>query len=527
MKNCPICAALARAFTIVLLLPSVSWGIVNVGDDLELEGFMKAQNIMRAPSPSNAELIMQRNTAQIEGKYYFLRDSQAFGRFATGPLEEATFTFIGRGVYDSVYDIRDAYSNLSGGSVESTIREAFVDLVMPPFTLRLGKQQVVWGETDNFRALDVINPLDLSWHWSRESWEDIRIPLWMARGIYDIGKIGPFEESFLEVIWMPWDFEPNDVETDPRYPWAFYGGGLAEVSNAVVIGDELFDLNRTVRSRQPGGDISNSQAGFRYKGIWGEIDFSVNYFYGFSANTGARVRSDLATFDGDSLNAVIDLVNPRTHVLGVTASYSEERYTQSVIRMESAVTRGVPVALAAGAPRRVDREQDQLDTVRQSVVMLAIDRPTWIRALNDQRTFFLSAQVFWRRYLDYSSFYRGISSVVPANIGGEVIPGRFVSTNTDKVDQDEFVFTFAASTTYGAAGLWNPQFVFVYDPRSTGAYNKLSVEYLFSKHLVFQVEQHFYWRASGSDLGPWQLGDLWGRAGDRRNETVFNMVLQF
>ena len=174
----------AAAAVGLALWPS-AWAIVKVGNDLELEGYVNAQNIWRVPSLDDAEMIMQRNTAQVEGKYYFLREGEAFGRFDAGPIEEATFTFIGRGVYDSVYDFRDRYDDLSGGNFESTIREAFVDFVVPPFTLRLGKQQVVWGEADNFRALDVINPLDLSWHWSRESWEDIRIPLWMARGIYD------------------------------------------------------------------------------------------------------------------------------------------------------------------------------------------------------------------------------------------------------------------------------------------------------------------------------------------------------
>ena len=197
-KNC----VLLSIFLSLVLLPAVSWGIINVTDDLELEGFVRTQNTVRTPMFKDAEFIMQRNMAQLESKYYFLRGSQAFGRFATGPLEEATLTLIGRGVYDSIYDIRHTYSEPFGHNekenrkFEYKLREAFVDMVLPPFTIRLGRQQVVWGETDNFRALDVINPLDLRDHWSWEPWEDIRIPLWMARVIYDIGKIGPLEESF-------------------------------------------------------------------------------------------------------------------------------------------------------------------------------------------------------------------------------------------------------------------------------------------------------------------------------------------
>ena len=528
-KNCVLLSILLS----LVLLPAVSWGIINVTDDLELEGFVRTQNTVRTPMFKDAEFIMQRNMAQLESKYYFLRDSQAFGRFATGPLEEATLTLIGRGVYDSIYDIRHTYSEPFGHNekenrkFEYKLREAFVDMVLPPFTIRLGRQQVVWGETDNFRALDVINPLDLRDHWSWEPWEDIRIPLWMARVIYDIGKIGPLEESFIEGIWIPWDFQPNKLALDTRRPWGFTGDGLAKVANSALIGDELFNLDLTVRDGKPSKKLKNGQAGVRFKAVWGGIDFSLNYFYGFSANTGVKIRSDMARINGNTLRAVANTENPRSHTVGLAANYSEERFTQSVFRLETTFTTGVPVTIAPGASLRVDPDQNQFDTARQSVVMLAIDRPTWIRPLNNLRTFFITTQIFWRRYMDYSRLYRGIPSVRRASVGGEVVPGRFTSLNADKIDQNEFVITFAASTSYGAAGLWQPLFVFALDPLSTGAYNKVAMDYLWSNHIIFRLEQNFFWRVSGHDPGPWGLGDSWGRPGASRHETVATMIYQF
>jgi len=528
------CFASWVLFLALAIMPAPSWGIIAVTDDVELEGFVKTQNILRTPMFRDAELIMQRNTAQLEGKYYFLRESQAFGRFATGPLEEATLTLIGRGVYDTVYDIRHRYNEAFGKDqrlnrqAEYKLREAFVDMVLPPFTLRLGRQQVVWGETDNFRALDVINPLDLRWHANWEPWEDIRIPLWMARAIYDIGKFGPLEESFIEAVWIPWDFQPNKVAADPRRPWGFIGDGLAAVPNSVMFGDELHNLITTVRDDKPSKKFKNGQAGVRFKAIWGGIDFSLNYFYGFSADAGFKVRSDLARLEGRTLHAVLDRVHPRSHVVGIAANYSEEKYTQSVFRMETTFTTGVPVALdPAAAFTRIDPDGNLFDTADRSVVMLAIDRPTWIRPLNDIRTFFLSAQFFWRRYLDYSRLYRGIPSVRRAHMNGEVAQGRFVSTNTDKIDQNEFVITFSASTSYGPGGLWQPLFVFALDPLSTGAYNKLAMDYLWSNYFVLRFEQNFFWRVRSHDPGPWGIGDLYGRPRDSRHESVFSAIFQF
>lgn len=520
------------AVLVTLFLPTLSWSIVQIGEDIELEGFVKAMNVMRN-GPSifhDGELTHQRNTAQLEGKYYFLKEGEAFG-FNTGPIEEATFTFLARGVYDSAFDTKDSYGVLdSKGKEEYKVREAFVEFIMPPFTLRLGRQQVVWGETDNFRALDVINPLDLTWHGSRESWEDIRIPLWMARGIIDIGKIGPLEETFLEIILIPDDFEPNRIGTDAPRPWAFTGIGLDVPANSVDLGvDGIVPLDLTVLDNRPDRKLSNAQGGFRFKGIWQDIEFSVNYFYGFSQSPGVKLISAEPVgpvLAPTSFKTVVQLEYPRIHVLGFTANFSEDKYTQSVFRLETSITKGIPVRIdSSAAGSGVDRNGDGFETAYQSVVMIGIDRPTWIKSLNKLRTFFISTQFFWRRYLDYSSHYRGSFYEVSQAAGAP--PGTYVSANNDRLDQDEFIFTFAASTNYGRAGLWRPQFVFAYDPRSTGAYNKIKMEYLFSKHLVFSVEQLLYWRVSGDEQGPWGLGSYLAEPGIRRNETIFTATFQF
>lgn len=526
--------ALSGCLSVALATAPCVQAVVSVTDTVEVEGFLNFQNILREPGFEDAELVMQRNTAQIEGKYYFLKDSTAFGRFHTGRLEEATLTLVGRGVYDSIYDIRDSYDDAwrnerhHPGEADFKFREAFVDLLLPPFSLRLGKQQVVWGETDNFRALDVINPLDLRWHWSWESWEDIRIPLWMARGVYDIGKFGPFDESFVEAVYIPWDVQHNQVATDPRRPWALYGSGLPELANSVLRNGQLLDLDLKVNDRSPSRRFENGQGGARFKAIWNNVEFSLNYFYGFSTDTRARFRRELSQVLGNTFHAEYDTINPRTHLIGLTANYSEEKYTQAVFRLETVYTTGVPVTVSPLAPRSVDPEGDAYEESRRSVVMLAVDRPTWIKALNSQRTIFLTSQVFWRRYLDYSPYYRGISAVRQAMVNGVAVPGRYVSENNDKLDQNEFVITFAASTSYGAAGLLQPKVVFAFDPKSTGAFNQIGVDYLLSKHVQLRFQQNLFWRVKGDSIGPWQLGDLWGHdSGNSRHETVLSLIYQF
>ena len=55
------------------------------------------------------------------------------------------------------------------------------------FNVTFGKQQVVWGKTDLFRVLDVVNPVDYSRHNIYDELEDIRIPQWMLTAEWRMG----------------------------------------------------------------------------------------------------------------------------------------------------------------------------------------------------------------------------------------------------------------------------------------------------------------------------------------------------
>lgn len=86
--------------------------------------------------------------------------------------------------------------------------------------LRVGKQQVVWGEMIGGRILDAANPLDRSWNWlfEPEEFENIRIPLWMIRGNYDIGPVLGLQDVSLEAYLNPGDVV-HDIYPEPNAPY--------------------------------------------------------------------------------------------------------------------------------------------------------------------------------------------------------------------------------------------------------------------------------------------------------------------
>jgi len=59
------------------------------------------------------------------------------------------------------------------------LREAYVDTAVGEWSIRAGKQQVVWGTADGMKLLDTINPTDYS-EMAQNQMEDSRIPVWMV-----------------------------------------------------------------------------------------------------------------------------------------------------------------------------------------------------------------------------------------------------------------------------------------------------------------------------------------------------------
>ena len=76
-------------------------------------------------------------------------------------------------------------------------RQVLLDGKVKKVDLKLGLQQVVWGQADGLRVLDVINPLDYR-EFILEDFLDSRRPLWMARA--DV----PVKKGSLQLILVPY-----------------------------------------------------------------------------------------------------------------------------------------------------------------------------------------------------------------------------------------------------------------------------------------------------------------------------------
>jgi len=168
---------------------------------------------------------------------------------------------------------------------ERILKDCWIEYKTPvgsswDYSLRIGKQFVVWGKVDGARIMDIINPEDF-----REGpqhagnggadWEYFKLGLWMVN-FYTSWKdynlqllyIPDFEENRIPLRTLtgghPWEFELPHFE-QWRYGYANYGPNIVPV----------------LRSYKKPSDLTwdNSEAAVRFGFIKGGWEIHLSYFY--------------------------------------------------------------------------------------------------------------------------------------------------------------------------------------------------------------------------------------------------------
>jgi hypothetical protein len=511
---------------------------------IQVSGNLQSQTLIRNPDIDKYQLIQNRNTLRLRLDYEWLKDGKAIEKYPVPWIRSSHLFLLYRGVYDSAYDLAPG-GNLhdilaqpvgslaglpsqvrDGLKYENVLREAFVDVDFRdiPLNLRLGRQQVVWGETDNFRMLDRANPLDLSWHQLYESWDDLRIPLWMIKALWRIGYVGPLSDAFVETYWDPGDWVPAKQGFMPEFPWGVpvtnplngLVGPPPALFRSLYRDTTLFDQGDYTRN--PAG---NSQVGVRFNAVTPQgIQFTLNYFYQrFAGDDGSNYAPVRALTTAAQLReaqknrqAPAEFIAPYIHTAGLSMNYSDEEYTQTVYRLESVYDFGIPFSdTAKPAISPVLRGRVWGVTKRDMWKgMVGFDRPTWIRFLNRNSTFFLSGQFFWHWLIDREPTFVG-------NIDPQT-PSR------DHVREWESIFTLLLTTFYGGGSIV-PTVSYALDPvNSYNMYIGWTLDYFLTNNFIVRVGQNYFVVPGIPPVfESWSLGGL----NRGRSESIVRLTYQF
>mgnify|MGYP003380657348 CR=1 FL=1 len=244
-------------------------------------------------------------------------------------------------------------ADFNGEYQETDFRELFFDWqASDRLALRIGRQQVVWGETDFFHATDVIHGFDLRWRkFLVPENEDVRKPLILLNGTIDI----PEWDGQLQLVVRPGlDNEDWIGNSIPAFGgrWSNSAGKgfnfVSEVQGGVA------DYNYS----HSDGDTDDAHYGFRWSGVallgGEEVNYAFNYYHGQSGfYQDPTVTLDFTeTVNGNPLQFIF----PETDTVGGSLS-GYIPAIDSVYRLEVAYTPDrkmstmnlMPVAALGGA----------------------------------------------------------------------------------------------------------------------------------------------------------------------------------
>ena len=234
----PVLFKLTTVFLSVFLTHAGWADQVYLDGQLRVSGFVRLQTAVNTsgdPNPANAALGVESEPDLNLFRLWSVLDLD----YVRKPKNNSFFDEVRwfgrmRFIYDGTQDISsgvspynafpntDAFKDdwtlarAASDTVAAELWEGFVDLRRDSLWMRLGRQNIVWGEADAVRLLDVVNPLDNSWHpfeGGGEVFDHTRVPLWMARATYDL-KRGYSIDAFVN----PGDFVPTN-NADVGAPW--------------------------------------------------------------------------------------------------------------------------------------------------------------------------------------------------------------------------------------------------------------------------------------------------------------------
>src|SRR5437899_5078510 len=393
----------------------------------------------------------------------------------------------------------------------------YVDFEKGPVFLRVGRQILAWGETDVFRLLDNITPLDDSFGGFFIALDERRLPLDMARASYHFGSVGPLHDAFLEGFAAFGNRVATVPGIPPGSPWE--PGGL---------GFPLPNL-RTFADVPRRSEV---RGGARLVFSSGDITYTLAHYYTYLDVPGVRFRlpgavqlpgeggpTNVARF-GNEIQAIQRF--PRVPISGGSLTFPIPSW-YSVVRSEAAYFQGEPMnrqgrgssADSTGTPgsaaaRRLQQENNTeggldpfvypgfLDLPRKGPVpgqvlqrdtfnfAAGLDVNRFVRWLNPSQTIFITTQFFYKHVFDSpGDLVLPVSSRLIAVAKSTLIIGNRCGTSSapracrleprplDPAD-DRFLHTLQVTTSYYGGRIvpsygmfYDWQGAFVFQPRAS------------------------------------------------------------
>lgn len=497
--------ALAAAFG----LSGTAWAMDgDDGPSFNLHGYVRAsaslnlQDVPETPQNDQYELSMLRGSVLLDGdgRYGPFR-LKAIGRFD----QELKTDYLRHldNLPGQSGDLMDEYNN-------SELRELYVDFpIGDRLNFRLGKQQIVWGETDFFRAMDVVHGFDYRWRSFVEPESDeLRKPLILANMRIQIPEAQGSLQAFIRPgldrgkdIGNTYDLSGGRWANQPNKGVDFFGPSAVPGMNLTN-----YDYHH------PAGDIDDVTGGLRWSGEVAGLNYSLAYMKTFNSDP---VVNPSALIGGDPYKVAPkgflgDFIYPKITVIGGTVSgYSEK--LDAVLSTEIVYNKDVPFNYGSdflGGTLPGFAGVKLKDTL---VTMVRIDKQLDLsRFIGTSRPSFFSLQLFNTRILGYS---RDDDIVYLAGYG---MPRK----------RDSAMLTGILAMNYKNDRI-NPSLAAGWDMTYGGGFVIPSVEFVMGDHWRLRAEADLFFSSHSKEPG--EVEKSTGLMGyfKNNNQFVLRLTRQF
>jgi hypothetical protein len=252
-----------------------------------------------------------------------------------------------------------------GKDFNAEIRQLYMDYRQGNLWLRVGKQQIAWGEALGLRVLDTINPLDLRQFvfFDRifEEFDRIRIPQWFIRANYT----------------LPSESIPDLTAEFLLNPGAVVPTLLPDRGSPYNLLPAFLKVENNVNQGEP-------TVGGRLTGTAGEVQFSLNFLTKPNDDAVGVFQSlnlgcFAPPFNATDCQVILNGRHPRIYTVGGSLNYNWQ-WAGAVVRAETTITPNAPLLRTVAAT--------PLDIVKRPVwkTVLAVDRPTYLIPGQDSMT---------------------------------------------------------------------------------------------------------------------------------------------
>lgn len=381
---------------------------------------------------------------------------------------------------DKLFNKSKKYLNVDSNDWQ-LLKEMHLTWSPKNFNFRIGKQVVAWGETDGFRLMDQINPLDQRRGFADVEFETSIIPIWLLKAEYfpDV-RLKGLQDLGFEFVFNPnAEFIPNQA----IQPGNDVGGIWAP--NVLIAGPFPFGeahLGSTFNDIKKPKAFNSDGYGyaFRAKAVVYDSIITLNYYYGL-----------------DKDPVTLSVVDPVTHMPKATVGFASDgrlilhpfltghyplfrfvgaTFSRDIPFLKASVLGGVaPVVRLESFYAFSNTFSTTLNRFIKSDdfrAAIGIDWKVKIPFLNPVAGFTISPQFYYRQIIDYPSL--------------ALIAGSPLSEEISGLKKHNYQTTLLVNTNY-LHGKLVPSFFWLRDINSKSDMFRLQLAYDYSNEWHFTL----------------------------------------